>query len=179
MNERESPPFPFLPGMIVRLKTESGYTYYKTVGQAQQTVLTAPYALGPNQSNTGLSFNIGNVNAFQTSSSLLKQWVTWVDNPNLGVQWTINGRTLPLLNGSPQYLTKQNSPKYDYSIQFYSVASLNIQANYNLVNLNSLKPIRGVLTVIVATSTVEPISGPIGNSPVTDITIGGTSVVGV
>jgi hypothetical protein len=176
MDERESVPFPFLSGMIVRVNTAGGQIYYKVGGQAQQTILTAPYLIGPNLNSLNLQFTIGQVNAFQTSDTLLKQWVTWVDNEYLGVQWTINGTTLPLLNGQAQYLTVQTSPPYSYDIQFFSVGQINIQAAYNLFNLNTLAPIRGVLKVVLATTSVKQIPQPPANQPFTDISIGGIQV---
>jgi len=176
MDERESVPFPFLSGMIVRVKVGNGYEYYKIEGQGQQTILSQPYLIGPNLSQTG-QFTVGNLNAFQTGPNLLKQWVTWVDNEYLGVQWSINSTTLPILNGVPQYLTVQTSPPYSYDIQFYSVNEPAIQASFNLVNLNSNIPIRGILKVVVASFTVVKLTQPPApNQPFTDITIGGTSV---
>ena len=175
MDERESVPFPFLPGMIVRVSTGNGYEYYKIEGQGQQTILSQPYLIGPNLSQTG-QFVVGNnLNAFQTGPGLLKQWVTWVDNEYLGVQWNINGKTLPILNGVPQYLTVQISPPYSYDIQFYSVNDPAIQATYNLVNLNPNVPIRGILKVVVISySVVKLTQPPSPNQPFTDITIGGS-----
>jgi len=176
MDERESVPFPFLSGMIVRVKVGNGYEYYKIEGQGQQTILSQAYLIGPNLSQTG-QFTVGNLNAFQTGPNLLKQWVTWVDNEYLGVQWSINSTTLPILNGVPQYLTVQTSPPYSYDIQFYSVNEPAIQASFNLVNLNPNIPIRGILKVVVASFTVVKLSQPPApNQPFTDITIGGTSV---
>jgi len=176
MDERESVPFPFLSGMIVRVKAGNGYEYYKIEGQGQQTILSQPYLIGPNLSQTG-QFTVGNLNAFQTGPNLLKQWVTWVDNEYLGVQWSINSTTLPILNGVPQYLTVQTSPPYSYDIQFYSVNEPAIQASFNMVNLNPNIPIRGILKVVVASFTVVKLSQPPApNQPFTDITIGGTSV---
>jgi len=162
--------------MIVRVKVGNGYEYYKIEGQGQQTILSQPYLIGPNLSQTG-QFTVGNLNAFQTGPNLLKQWVTWVDNEYLGVQWSINSTTLPILNGVPQYLTVQTSPPYSYDIQFYSVNEPAIQASFNLVNLNPNIPIRGILKVVVASFTVVKLSQPPApNQPFTDITIGGTSV---
>ncbi len=176
MSEREKAPFPFLPGMIVGVKGENGYNFYKIKGQAQQTILTAPYLIPPNLSVVGQVFTIANINAFQTNSRTLKQWVTWVDNEYLGVNWVINGVTLPQVNGVPQYLTVQTSPAYSYDIQFYSVAEQNIQASYNLYNLNTQQAIRGILKVILNTMTVEPIQSLPAGQTFTDLSVGGLGV---
>ncbi|MGC8699267.1 MAG: hypothetical protein ACP5RE_03735 [Candidatus Acidifodinimicrobium sp.] len=176
MSEREKAPFPFLPGMIVGVKGESGYNYYKIKGQAQQTVLTAPYLIGPNLNLQGQTFTVANISAFQTNARTLKQWVTWVDNQYLGVNWVINGTTLPQVNGVGQYLTIQTSPAYSYDIQFYSIAEQNIQASYNLYNLNPNLPIRGILKVVLNTMSVEPLQSLPAGQMFTDISVGGVGV---
>ncbi|MEM3862278.1 MAG: hypothetical protein QW203_07350 [Thermoplasmatales archaeon] len=171
--EREGVPFPLLSGMYIRNVEEGKSVFYKISGQAQFTILSAPYLIPPSTSQTGQLFTIGNVNAFQTNDKLFKQWVSWIDNKYLGVQWVIGGTTLPQLNGVPQYLTIQDSPEYEYSVQYYSVNEPTATTSYNLINLSSQVPIRGVFKVLIATYSVSEISQIPAGSSYTDITIGG------
>jgi hypothetical protein len=150
--------FPLKARQFVQILSGGKTLFLEVTAQSQPKVYTAPYLILPGSSITDQIPQIGNLNIFDVNSDELVQWVTWIDNKNLGVTWKINGQEQNLLQGISSPLTHEISPKGNSAAPFFLYNQPRANVTYSLVNLSQELPIRGTLEVILYSFSVKPVT---------------------
>lgn len=173
MGESEIP-FPFLNGQVVEVKNSEGQpTFYRVAGQGKLSVKSLDYTIAAGKKNTDNTFTVGGADAFKTSSSTMKVWVSWIDNINLKVVWTVGDRTINQLDGVASGLTYDTSPIGSYAMPLVSINNPTPSVSFDLINASSTNPVRGTFKVIIAEYRVSKLTEPVETYTSLDYPSGG------
>lgn len=176
-------PFPLISGQYIAYTTgfdQSGMPirdYYMITKQPTFLDLTYKYEIGAGQSLTDETITLGTgsgaISVFKTP--YLKQWVTWIDNDSLGVQWTIVNSKMNTLNGFNEPMTIYTNPFGNINFPMFSFQNESGDVTFTLKNTSSSQTIAGTLHVIMYDYVISN-KLPEGQTPqyFTDITYRGT-----
>lgn len=168
-------PFPFLNNMTVEKRDSSGNpAFYKVIGQGTTSTLTVDYTITPGGKLTDQTITAGGSDAFKTTSTSLKEWVSWIDNENLQVSWTLGNTKINQLNGVSYPLTFDTSPIGSFTMPLATVNDPTPNVSFDLINGSSSGVCRGTFKVILVSYRVERLQNPVDTYTSLDYS-GGTS----
>lgn len=143
-------PFPLVAGQYIEARINNQPAYFEIVSQSQPKELTLNYLIPPSSKLTDQQFNLGNgVSVFVTDQNTLKQWVSWIDNINLEVSWTVTGQNMNILEGITNPLTFDTSPYGSTDQPFFLTGQPRPTVSFDLINGSTVSIVRGVFKVIV------------------------------
>ena len=153
-------PFPLLAGQFVAAYENNVKSYYKISGQPVMVDLAYPYEIGPDLEIADQTITLGKgsgaISAFRTNN--LKQWVTWIDNDYLTVQWTIDNVNINSLNSFIEPLTAYISPFGTINFPLFILHNVSGNVTFTLSNTSLTKTIAGTLHIIMYDYKIEPVS---------------------
>lgn len=161
---KASLPFPFAAGENITAKVNGQRKYFKITEQPAVYDFAFPYMLTaagelPNQTIT-TGQGQGSQPVFRTIANEMKEWVAWIDNAYLGVQWEINDHNYNAILGITFPLTKYTSPFGSKAFPLFAVDNISGNVTFTLTNLSQLRPIAGTLHIEMYDYSLEPIEKP-------------------
>lgn len=153
-------PFPLMARQYVQI-TSGGKPYFLEIqAQSQPKIFKIPYVLLPGTELKDQIPSLGTLNIFDVDSEHLVQWVSWIDNRDLGVTWKINSQSENDLQGQSSPLTHEISPKGNTSAPFFLYNAPRANVTYTLSNLSSIYPIKGEFEIVLYVFRVKPVTAP-------------------
>ncbi len=158
MVEREIP-FPLLAEDNIAYFDQSAQAleYYKITRQGVPFSLSASYFLSPSGKGTG-AFQLGNINALSSSSKIMVEWVTWIDNKYLEVEWSKESVLTPQLQGYSVPLNYDTSPYGTYIFPLFSIKLPTANITFQIQNSSSLIAIKGTFKIVGFSYSIEKLS---------------------
>lgn len=151
-------PFPLLAGQYISAYVDGVKKFFKIQGQPKMFDLTFSYEIGPSLQIADQTITQGTgsgaLSVFRTS--YLKEWVTWIDNRYLTVDWVIDDKKLTSLDSFNQPLTSLITPigSINFPLFVYNNKSGNV--TFTLRNRSLTQTISGTLHVIMYDYKTEP-----------------------
>ena len=152
-------PFPLLAGQYISTYVDDQKKFFKIQGQPKLFDLTYAYEIGPGlqipDETITQGTGSGTLSVFRTK--YLKEWVTWIDNKYLEVEWIINDKKLTSLDSFTQPLTSLISPFGTVNFPLFIYNNVSGNVTFTLTNHSLTKTIAGTLHVIMYDYKTEPV----------------------
>ena len=121
--------------------------------------LTYAYEIGPNLQIADQTITqgtgSGTLSVFRTK--YLKEWVTWIDNRYLKVDWVIDNKKITSLDSFTQPLTEIITPFGNVNFPLFIYNNVSGNVTFTLTNKSLTKTIAGTLHVIMYDYKTEPV----------------------
>ena len=156
-------PFPLISGQYISAIENGKRVFYQVSKQPRYFDFSQDYELAPSASLSDQAFTLGSgsgaINAFQTP--YLKEWVTWIDNDDLGVSWNISNTAMNKVQGYTKPLTIYTSPYGSVSFPMFNFKNSTGNVTYTLQNLSATDTIAGTIHVLMYDYMIVPFSGSV------------------
>jgi hypothetical protein len=150
-------PFPLLSGQYISVIENETVKYYRTTKQPKMFDLTYSYEIPPSGSIADQTITLGTGNGalsvFKTGA--LKEWVTWIDNKYLKVDWNVLDVKLTSLTSFSEPLTKITSPYGSSNFPMFILKNSSGSVTFTLTNNSPLHTISGTLHIILYEYAIE------------------------
>ena len=152
-------PFPLLAGQYFSTVINGNKRYFKIQGQPKMFDLTYAYEIGPGlqlkDETITQGTGSGTLSVFRTN--FLKEWVTWIDNKYLEVEWMIDNKRLTSLDSFTQPLTSLISPFGSTNFPLFIYNNVAGNVTFSLTNNSTVQTISGKLHIIMYDYSTESV----------------------
>lgn len=155
-------PFPLLSGQYISaLNTDGARIFYQI--SRQPTMFDLPFAyeiaagLSLSDQTITLGTGSGALSVFRTKTPGMKQWVTWIDNDYLGINWNIVDVKVNSLTGFNEPETKYLTPFGSVNFPKFILNNSSGNVTFTLKNLSLTNTIAGTIHIIMYEYTIQQV----------------------